>query len=344
MHAAQTDHGRDAPGEGRRGRVVSGFRERAAGAGRAVPCAGPGCVVSRWGCVTSGAGGFSQCPVITEWCRPLVGGSRNSLASGVLCDAKPSLRTTQRAPEGIDEVQYPLAGVAGTVTASLPGGARRPPAGRRRRVRRVPAPETAAPRILPACHASRRHGAAGIRPPVLRTASHGGPRRGRPRAHRILSGGPAGMIPPSIPGHLADHVPGRPDDVRRGSGEPGFRFPRDSGRPNTTSSRTLPCAACPRPFATPMPRGFTEAVGDARKAAANPPERAARDFSGGSLSWPPSPVPRPPGRFPAHAGSEGFAFPGPFSPAPSRAVRADVLARGARAGEPDRTVWRPSPR
>lgn len=289
------------------------------------------------------AGGFSQCPVITEWCRPLVSGAPNSLASGVLCDAKPSLRALQRAPEDTDEVQCPLTVVAGTVTTFPSAGPRRPPAGRRRGVRRVPAPETAAPRVFPACHASRRHGVAGIRPPVLRTASRCGLRRVRPRARRIHSGGRAGIIPPPISGHLADHVPGCPDEVRRGSGGPGFRFPRDFGRPNATSSRTLPCAARPRPFATPMPRGFTEAVADARKAAVNPAERAAHDFPGGSLSWPPSPVSRPPGRFPAHAGGEGFAFPGPFSPAPSRAARGDALTRRARAGEPDRTVWRPSP-
>jgi hypothetical protein len=196
-------------------------------------------------------------------------------------------------------VLRPLTVTVPAVTVSVPGGARCSPAGRAGGVPGAPVPKAPAfPRTFPA-----HPGAAGIRPRVPRESSRGVLRRGRPRTRRNSPDGGAGTIPLPNPDHRADHVPGRVEDVRRSPAGPlfpfSFPFSRDFARPNVPGSTDPPPTAFPRPLAPVVPRGFTRAVADARKAVVNPAGRAGDAFSGGPDFRPSSPGSRPPGCFPA---------------------------------------------
>lgn len=104
---------------------------------------------------------------------------------------------------------------ARTATTSLPDRARRLRTCLGDGVLRAPAPHASAlPGFLPA-----PLGAAGIRPTLPQLSSRGGLRGGRPGTRRASIGDSGETIPLPRPDHLTDHVPGGPDDARRGAGD-----------------------------------------------------------------------------------------------------------------------------
>lgn len=233
---------------------------------------------------------------------------------------------------------------ARTAIVPLSEGARRFRTGGGAEGRRVRVPVAfALSGFLPA-----RLPAAGIRPVLPRVPSCRELRGDRPGAHRVSVGDGGETIPLPIPDHPADHVPGSPDDARRGPGDPpvlppvlhpAALRPAEHAGPADLAARGL-LAALRDPVAAGFRRRRPGRAGSGRVPGRNepraiPPADAfpARPHRGHGRRD----VFLPPGR-------ERFPAPRDLLPRRRAAVPArPVLLVFRKPVRPDRTVWRPPP-